>query len=92
MLAWPVAANQGWPNALEDQLLSPSRHKPALSERFPIGNYISVHLDSILKEIFTNKDQYKDLCINIKIRKRSAVVFPVVVYVRESWTMKKADH
>ena len=46
----------------------------------------------MLKEVLTDKDQYKDLCVSIKIRQRSAVVFPVVVYGCESWTMKKADH
>ena len=42
------------------------------------------HLDSILKS--------RDTAFPTKIRLVKAMVFPVVVYGCESWTVKKAEH
>ena len=42
------------------------------------------NLDSILKS--------RDITFPIKINLVKAMVFPVVMYVCESWTMKKAEH
>ena len=42
------------------------------------------NLDSILKS--------RDITLPTKVRLVKAVVFPVVMYGRESWTVKKADH
>ena len=42
------------------------------------------HLDSIFKSI--------DITLPAKIRLVKAVVFPVVMYGCESWTVKKAEH
>ena len=41
-------------------------------------------LDSILKN--------RDITLAIKVRLVKAMVFPVVVYGCESWTVKKAEH
>ena len=40
--------------------------------------------DSILKS--------RDITLPTKVRLVKAMVFPVVMYGRESWTMKKAEH
>ena len=40
--------------------------------------------DSILKS--------RDFTLPTKVRLVKAMVFPVVMYGRESWTMKKAEH
>ena len=42
------------------------------------------NLDSILKS--------EDITLPTKVCLVKAVVFPVVMYGRESWTIKKADH
>ena len=41
-------------------------------------------LDSILKG--------RDITLPTKVRLVKAMVFPVVMYVCESWTIKKAEH
>ena len=41
-------------------------------------------LDSILKS--------RDITLPAKVRLVKAMVFPVVIYGRESWTVKKAEH
>ena len=42
------------------------------------------NLDSILKS--------RDITLPTKVRLVKAMVFPVVMYGRESWTVKKAEH
>ena len=42
------------------------------------------NLDSILKS--------RDITLSIKVRLVKAIVFPVVMYGCESWTIKKAEH
>ena len=43
-----------------------------------------MNLDSILKS--------RDITLPTKISLVKAMVFPVVMYGRESWTVKKAEH
>ena len=45
---------------------------------------IMTNLDSILKS--------RDITLSTNILLVNAMVFPVVVYVCESWTVKKAEH
>ena len=42
------------------------------------------NLDSILKS--------RDITLSTKVRLVKAMVFPVVVFECESWTIKKAEH
>ena len=42
------------------------------------------NLNSILKS--------RDITLATKVRLVNAMVFPVVMYGRESWTVKKAEH
>ena len=44
----------------------------------------SIYLDSILKS--------RDITLPTKIRLVKAMVFPIVMYGCESWTIKKAEH
>ena len=46
--------------------------------------YLIYNLDSIFKNI--------DITLPTKVHLVKAMVFPVVLYVCESWTIKKADH
>ena len=49
-----------------------------------LGRKAMTNLDSILKN--------KDVTLPTKVRPVKAMVFPVVMYGCESWTMKKAEH
>ena len=49
-----------------------------------LGRKVMTNLDSILKS--------RDVTLSTKVRLVMAMVFPVVMYECESWTVKKADH
>ena len=49
-----------------------------------IGRKVMTNLDSILKN--------RDITLPTKVRLVKAMVFPVVMYGCESWTIKKAEH
>ena len=49
-----------------------------------LGRKVMPNLDSILKN--------KDVTLSIKVCPVKAMVFPVVMYGCESWTIKKAEH
>ena len=49
-----------------------------------LGRKVMTNLDSILES--------RDIMLPTKIRLVKAMVFPVVMYGRESWTVKKAEH
>ena len=49
-----------------------------------LGRKIMTNLDSILKS--------RDITLPTKVRLLKAVVFPVVMYGCEGWTVKKAEH
>ena len=49
-----------------------------------LGRKVMSNLDSILKSI--------DITLSTKVHLVKAMVFPVVIYGCESWTIKKAEH
>ena len=49
-----------------------------------LGRYVMTNLDSILKS--------RDITLPTKVRLVKAMVFPVVMYGCESWTVKKAEY
>ena len=49
-----------------------------------LGRKIMTNLDSILKR--------KDITLPTKFRLIKAMIFPVVMYACESWSIKKAEH
>ena len=49
-----------------------------------LGRKPMTNLDSILKS--------RDITLPTKVHLVKAMVFPVVMYVSESWTIKKAEH
>ena len=49
-----------------------------------LGRKVMTNLDSILKS--------RDITFPIKVHLVKAMVFPVVMYGCESWTIKKAEH
>ena len=49
-----------------------------------LGRKVMINLDSIFKS--------RDVTLPTKVRLVKAMVFPVVMYGCESWTVKKAEH
>ena len=49
-----------------------------------LGRKVTTNIDSILKS--------SDITLSTKVRLVKAMVFPVVIYGCESWTIKKAEH
>ena len=55
-----------------------------IKRRLFLGRKIMTNLDSMLKS--------RDITLSTKVRLLKAMVFPVVMYGCESWTVKKAEH
>ena len=55
-----------------------------IKRRLLLGRKVMTNLDSIFKS--------RDIALPTKVRLVKAMVFPVVMYGCESWTVKKAEH
>ena len=55
-----------------------------IKRRLLLGRKVMTNLDSILKS--------RDITLTAKVRLVKAMVFPVVMYGCESWTVKKSEH
>ena len=55
-----------------------------IKRRLLLGRKVMTNLDSIFKR--------RDITLPTKVRLVKAMVFPVVMYGCESWTVKKAEH
>ena len=55
-----------------------------IKRRLLLGRKVMPNLDSIFKS--------RDITLPTKVRLVKAMVFPVVMYGCESWTVKKAEH
>ena len=44
------------------------------------------------RKVMTNLDSIRDITLPTKVHLVKAMVFPVVMYGCESWTVKKAEH
>ena len=55
-----------------------------IKRRLLLGRKVMTNLDSILKS--------RDTSLPTKVHLVKAMVFPVVMYRCESWTIKKAEH
>ena len=55
-----------------------------IKRRFLLGRKVMTNLDRIFKS--------RDITLPTKVHLVKAMVFPVVMYERESWTIKKAEH
>ena len=58
------------------------RHE--IKRHFLLGREVMTNLDNILKS--------KDITLPTKVHLNKAMVFPIVIYGCESWTIKKAEH
>ena len=57
---------------------------PEIKRRLLLGRKVMTNLDSIFKS--------RDITLPTKVHLAKAMVFPVVMYGCESWTIKKAEH
>ena len=55
-----------------------------IKRRLPLGRKVMTNLDSILKS--------RDITLPTNVRLVKAMVFPVIMYGCESWTVKKDEH
>ena len=55
-----------------------------IKRRLLLGRKVITNLDSVLKN--------RDITLPTKVHPVKAMVFPVVMYGHESWTLKKAEH
>ena len=55
-----------------------------IKRHFLLGRKVMTNLDSILKN--------RDITLSTKVHLVKAVVFPVVMYGCDSWTIKKTEH
>ena len=55
-----------------------------IKRRLLFGRKVMTNLDSMLKS--------RDITLSTKVRLVKAMVFPVVIYGCESWTIKKAEY
>ena len=55
-----------------------------IKRRLLLGRKVMTNLDSILKS--------RDVTLPTKVCLVNAIIFPVVMYACESWTIKKAEH
>ena len=55
-----------------------------IKRRLLLGRKVMTNLDSILKS--------REITLPTKVHLVKAMVFPIVLYGRECWTLKKAEH
>ena len=80
---WGNSANSGWLFFWAPESLQMVTAAMKLKDTQLFGRIVMTNLDSILK--------IRDITLPAKVRLVKAVVFPVVMYGCESWTIKKAE-
>ena len=68
---------------LGSEITTDGDYSHEIKRRLLLGRKVMTNLDSIFKS--------RDITLPTKVRLIKAMVFPVVMYVCESWTMKKAE-
>ena len=82
ILTWQVDGETG--ETVSDFILGGSKITADGDCSHEIGRKVMTNLDSIFKS--------RDMTLPTKVRLVKAMVFPVVMYGCESWTVKKAEH
>ena len=65
-------------------LEAPKSLQMVIKRRLLLGRKVMTHPDSVFKS--------RDITLPTKVHLVKAMVFPVVMYGCESWTIKKAEH
>ena len=69
---------------LGSQITADGDRNHEIKRRLLLGRKVMINLDSVLKS--------RDITLSTKVRLVKAMVFPVVMYGCESWTIRKAEH
>ena len=78
------SGNSGWLYFLGSKITAGGDCSHEIKRHLLLGRKVMTNLDSILKS--------RDISLPTKVRLIKAMVFPVVMYGCESWTIKKAEH
>ena len=70
--------------SLGSKITADGDHSHGIKRCLLLGRKVMTNLDSILKG--------RDITLSTKVHLVKAMVFPVVMYGCESWTIKKAEH
>ena len=66
------------------KIIADSDYSSEIKNCLLLGRKVMTNLDSILKS--------RDITLGTEVCLVKAIVFPVVIYRCESWTIKKAEH
>ena len=80
---WRNSGNSVWLYFLGSKITADDDCSHEIKRRLLLGRKVMANLDSILKS--------RDITLPTKVRLVKAMVFPVVMYGCESWTIKKAE-
>ena len=82
--SWQIDGESGWLyfGGLQNHFDGDCTHE--INRRLLLGRKVMTNLDSIFKS--------RDIPLLTKVHLIKAMVFPVVMYGSESWTVKKAEH
>ena len=80
---WGNSGNSGWPYILGSKVTTDGNCSHKIKRRWLLGRKAMTNLDRILKS--------KDITLLTKVCIVRAMVFPVVKYGCENWTIKKAE-
>ena len=69
---------------LGSKITADSDYSHKIKRRLLLGRKVMTNLDSILKS--------RDVTLPTKVHVVKVMIFPVVMYGCESWTIKKAEH
>ena len=78
--SWEIDGETG--ETVSDVITADGDCSHEIKRRLPLGRKIMTKLDSIFKST--------DITLSTKVRLVKAMLFPVVMYGCESWTVKKA--
>ena len=70
--------------SLGSKITADGDYSHEIKRQLLLGRKVMTNLDSILKS--------RDITLLINVHLLKAMVFPVVMYGCESWTVKKAEH
>ena len=81
---WGNSGNSGRLYILDSKITADGDCSHEIKGRLLLGRKVMTNVGSILKS--------KDITLPTKVHLVKAMVFPVVMYRCESWTLKKAEH
>ena len=80
---WGNSGNSGWLYFWGSRITADGDCSHEMKRRLLLGSKVMTNLDSILKT--------RDMTLSTKVHLVKAMVFPIVMYGCESWTVKKAE-